>query len=103
MAKALSVQFTGSTAVYPYLCNPVTHYNPTKGQRVVVPPKMKNDGTVTLTIGHIVNVHEEPPAAAVKPIIALLNVALIEEATEICKALEAAEAEAAAAAAKAAK
>lgn len=85
--KSLSVNFSGSVAVYPYTYAPALG-TPQIGQRVVVPTKIKSDGTVTLTIAHVVEVHDTVVEGAVKPIIALLQPEAIEQATAVCVQLE---------------
>lgn len=87
----VAVQFTGNTAIYAYeiadALSVPTGTLPFPGHRVVVPTKMKNDGTVTLTIGRIAEVSDDELAALVaggnvKPIIQVLSHRLIDAATK---------------------
>lgn len=86
--KTLNVQFTGNAAMWPYIHVPEIEGEAKPGQRVVVPTKLKNDGTVTLTIGTIAEVHDGVLPGASKPIIALLDTARIGTAQHIVEGLE---------------
>jgi hypothetical protein len=81
-SQILDVQFSGNAAVYNYGLTPVDG-DPVPGQRVVVPTKMKTDGTVTLTIATVVGVRPLGDTAqeTLKPIISLLSKQAIDWAT----------------------
>ena len=93
----IGVQFSGNATVYPYEVpnNRTTVYGEPAavGMRVVVPTKMKSDGTVTLTIGIIVAVEADElaklvAAGPVKPIIQVLDAQEIAQATAVVAAIE---------------
>ena len=86
--RYVTVNFTGSPAAYTYSFDPTFHDNPAIGDRVVVPTKMKGDGTVTLTIATVVSFSTDPLPGADKPVIAFLPANRIAEATAACAALE---------------
>lgn len=87
--KSLNVQFSGSTVLWGYLYNPATDGEPQAGQRVVVPTKLKNDGTVTITIATVVDTADTVPAGVHKEIIAFLSVERIAQAQELVAKMEA--------------
>lgn len=86
--KFVSVQFTGTPSLFNYRCDPALG-TPVEGQRAVVPTKMKNDGTVTLTIATIVSVSDDNPGQSSKGILALIAPERIAAATELVIAMEA--------------
>lgn len=87
MKTSLSVTFSGSDK--PYLYTSVVGAE--VGQRVVVPLKLKPDGTVALTIATISEVHATLREGAVKPIVTLLPFWSVEHACKAVAALEAGE------------
>jgi hypothetical protein len=84
--RTLEVQFSGNKAIYSYGLTDLDG-TPVVGQRVVVPTKLKDDGTVTLTIATVVSVHNIV-GPSLKPIIALLPNSQIAWATSEVKRLE---------------
>jgi hypothetical protein len=78
----ISVQFSGTPKEYAY----VSAAEPVLGQRVVVPTSIKKDGTIALSIATVVGFGQTAEGA--KPVIALLDSALIAAAQEFVLKLE---------------
>jgi hypothetical protein len=90
--RSLGVQFSGNgKAVYWYgLPVGASGMVLRPGLRVVVPTKMKDDGTVSLSIATLVEWTQEPHPDADKPCVCILDHHWLGEITEHCKAVEAA-------------
>lgn len=83
---SIGVQFSGNKTVYLYKVNSFTVSELKVGSRVVVPTKMKEDGTVSLSIATVVEIHDELKAGADKPIVqALSEVALAYATSEVSR------------------
>ena len=85
MKTSIEVTFSGSDKPYLY----TTTVQGQIGQRVVVPTKMKADGTVTLTIATVSEIHDTLHEGAVKPIVMLIPFTAIEHARQVVAELEA--------------
>lgn len=79
----ISVQFPSNAKEYAY----TSTQEPALGQRAVVPTMIKKDGTVALSIATVVGFG--PSVEGAKPVIALLDSALIAAAQEFVLKLEA--------------
>ena len=80
--KICTVQFSGSAREYNYN---VDGLEPQPGDRIVVPHKLKDDGTLSLTIATVVSPVREASAEGLLPALVLIPRALIEHATQLMK------------------
>ena len=90
--KIIAVQFSRNKAEYPYICTAAEAEHIQIGSRVVVPTTMKDDGTVTLSIGHVSAIGNGEAApdevADKKPIVMVLDAAKLADVTQIVANLE---------------
>lgn len=87
------VQFSGgSPKEYPYLVPRLDAMHVAKGMRVVVPTKMKDDGTVSLSIATITDpipeIASAEALALLKPIVCLIDLMKLAEVTLACRKLD---------------
>ena len=88
--KSVGVQFSGKPAVYNYYVpEGLEGLEALVGTRVIVPNKLKDDGTLSLTIATVVEVHDEAKGDATKPVIQVLSTGWIDWATATMKELAA--------------
>lgn len=81
-ANVAMLRLSGSDKLYAYLIDHLAVW-PKPGQRVVVPSKLKEDGTVSLAIGtvdHIVQYFALDPAVQYKVVAQVLDDAALEYA-----------------------
>jgi len=85
---SISVQFSGNgKGEYLYLASSDAGIK--VGDRIVVPTKMKDDGTVSMSIATCTQVHEGVEEGAAKPVIQRIDPVAVTLATEAVRSLEA--------------
>ena len=86
--KYIRVRFSGKAVPCNYSFDPDIEGRPVIGTRVVVPTKMKSDGSVTLAIASVIAVSGSRLPNSEKPIIGFLCGESIYTATAVCARLE---------------
>lgn len=92
LVQAVAVQFSGKATTYNYLVEATDGAMIAPGQRVVVPNKLKDDGTLAVSIATVVELHTTVPADAELYIVQPLAPDRLYQATERAKLLAAKEA-----------
>jgi hypothetical protein len=93
----IEVQFSGNgKGIYPYIYHGAAP-EARISNRVVVPTKMKDDGTVSLSIANIVEVwadevyfseHPDAKPVGIKPVVAFINSETLAIVTEAVRCIE---------------
>lgn len=78
--RTVGVQFSGKAQVYPYLVDAEQSDSITIGCRVVVPVALKDDGSLSLTIGTVVELHDEIKESSNKPVVVVITKGALETA-----------------------
>ncbi len=85
--RSIGVQFSGNAKVYAYVMHPTEEVK--IKDRVVVPVKLKDDGTLSLSIATVVEVHKTLSDDAEKPIIQVLSDVYLNHAERVLQQLAA--------------
>lgn len=71
--KVIAVELSGSPKTYNYLASAVGVINRVVGDRVVIPNKLKEDGSLSLSIGVFKGVVQEASEQGLKPIVCFID------------------------------
>jgi len=96
MQYPVLVQFSGSTKEYGYLLTQEQAALVHKGARVVVPTKMKDDGSVSLSIATVTDLEvsvDEAGMKLLKPIVCIIDSKVLTEVTAAVQKLSGLEVE----------
>jgi hypothetical protein len=71
--KVIAVELSGSPKLYHYVASEVGLLNRVVGDRVVIPNKLKEDGSLSLSIGVFKGVAQDVPEEGLKPVVAFID------------------------------
>lgn len=73
MQKAIGIKLSGNDTVYYYACEEKALENRSVGDKVVIPNKVKEDGSLSLSIGTYAGAGGSIVASTLKPIVQFID------------------------------